>query len=147
MKRILIYICTIIIGASIPIYFFLIWEPLNSKDVLSENAIGKSSSENIDENNMEVLNDENRLDTLILPKEIGSSGMFNYLESDKRERLNSLLKNLSVVDLIKVNDYFSDKNNNEKIKVGVELVKKRMSASDYEIFKNVIEDQVDSSVL
>ncbi|MGG7059898.1 hypothetical protein ACQPUY_13035 [Clostridium nigeriense] len=147
MKRILIYICTIIIGASIPIYFFLIWEPLNSKDVLSENAIGKSSSENIDENNMEVLNDENRLDTLILPKEIGSSSMFNYLESDKRERLNSLLKNLSVVDLIKVNDYFSDKNNNEKIKVGVELVKKRMSASDYEIFKNVIEDQVDSSVL
>jgi len=147
MKRILIYICTIIIGASIPIYFFLIWEPLNSKDVLSENAIGKSSSENIDENNMEVLNDENRLDTLILPKEIGSSGMFNYLESDKRERLNSLLKNLSVVDLIKVNDYFSDKNNNEKIKAGVELVKKRMSASDYEIFKNVIEDKVDSSVL
>lgn len=147
MKRILIYICTIIIGASIPIYFFLIWEPLNSKDVLSENAIGKSSSENIDENNMEVLNDENRLDTLILPKEIGSSSMFNYLESDKRERLNSLLKNLSVVDLIKVNDYFSDKNNNEKIKVGVELVKKRMSASDYEIFKNVIENQVDSSVL
>lgn len=147
MKRILIYICTIIIGASIPIYFFLIWEPLNSKDVLSENAIGKSSSENIDENNMEVLNDENRLDTLILPKEIGSSGMFNYLESDKRERLNSLLKNLSVVDLIKVNDYFSDKNNNEKIKAGVELVKKRMSASDYEIFKNVIEDKLDSSVL
>ncbi|MGG7142229.1 hypothetical protein ACQPVP_02005 [Clostridium nigeriense] len=142
MKRALIYLCTIIIGASIPIYFFLIWEPLNSQDVLSENAI-----ENIDKNNMEVLNNENKLDVLVLPKEISLNNMFNYLESDKKERLNSLLKNLSVVDLIKVNDYFSDKNNAEKIKSGVELVKKRMSASDYEIFKNVIEGQIDSSVL
>lgn len=142
MKKILIYTCTIIIGASIPIYFLLIWEPLNSKDVLSENAIGELSVENSGENTIQELNNENKINTLTLQKENSSSSMFNYLEDDKRERLSSLLKNLSVVDLIKVNDYFSDKNNNEKIREGIELVKKRMSASDYEIFKNIIEDQV-----
>lgn len=142
MKKILIYTCTIIIGASIPIYFLLIWEPLNSKDVLSENAIGELSVENSGENTIQELNNENKINTLTLQKENSSSSMFNYLEDDKRERLSSLLKNLSVVDLIKVNDYFSDRNNNEKIREGIELVKKRMSASDYEIFKNIIEDQV-----
>lgn len=147
MKRVLAYICTIIIGASIPIYFLLIWEPLNSKDVLSENATGELSITNSDEGSIESLNNENKLNTLTLQKENSLNSMFNYLENDKKEKLNSLLKNLSVVDLIKVNDYFSDKNNNEKIKMGIDLVKKRMSDSDYTVFKNIIEDQVDSSIL
>jgi hypothetical protein len=147
MKRVLIYICTIILGASIPIYFLLIWEPLNSKDVLSENATGELGVTNSDESNIESLNNENEINTLTLQKENSLNSIFNYLESDKKEKLNSILKKLSVVDLIKVNNYFSDKNNNEKIKIGIDLAKKRMSASDYEIFKNIIEDQVDSSIL
>lgn len=143
MKKILTYICTIIIGASIPIYFLVIWEPLNSKDVLSEDVI----EESITDSGIKDLNTENTLETVTLKKESSSNSIFNYLESDKQEKLNTILKKLSVVDLIKVNDYFSDKNNNEEIKLGIELVKKRMSTYDYEIFKNIIEDQVDSSIL
>lgn len=143
MKKLLTYICTIIIGASIPIYFLIIWEPLNSEDVLSKDVL----EESITNSSIEDLNTENKLETVTLKKESSSNSMFNNLESDKREKLNSILKKLSIVDLIKVNDYFSDKNNNEKIKEGIELVKKRISVTEYEMFKNIIEDQVDSSIL
>lgn len=143
MKKLLTYICTIIIGASIPIYFLIIWEPLNSEDVLSKDVL----EESITNSSIEDLNTENKLETVTLKKESSSNSMFNNLESDKREKLNSILKKLSIVDLIKVNDYFSDKNNNEKIKQGIELVKKRISVTEYEMFKNIIEDQVDSSIL
>ena len=143
MKKLLTYICTIIIGASIQIYFLIIWDPLNSEDVLSKDVL----EESITNSSIEDLNTENKLETVTLKKESSSNSMFNNLESDKREKLNSILKKLSIVDLIKVNDYFSDKNNNEKIKEGIELVKKRISVTEYEMFKNIIEDQVDSSIL
>ena len=143
MKKLLTYICTIIIGASIPIYFLVIWEPLSSEDVLSKDIV----EESITNSGIEGLNTENKLETVALKKESSSNSMFNNLESDKREKLNSILKKLSIVDLIKVNDYFSDKNNNEKIKEGIELVKKRISVTEYEMFKNIVEDQVDSSIL
>ena len=143
MKKLLTYICTIIIGASIPIYFLVIWEPLNSEDVLSKDVV----EESITNSSIEDLNTENKLETVALKKESSSNSVFNNLESDKREKLNSILKKLSIVDLIKVNDYFSDKNNNEKIKEGIELVKKRISVTEYEMFKNIVEDQVDSSIL
>ena len=143
MKKLLTYICTIIIGASIPIYFLVIWEPLSSEDVLSKDIV----EESITNSSIEDLNTENKLETVALKKESSSNSVFNNLESDKREKLNSILKKLSIVDLIKVNDYFSDKNNNEKIKEGIELVKKRISVTEYEMFKNIVEDQVDSSIL
>lgn len=143
MKKLLTYICTIIIGASIPIYFLVIWEPLNSEDVLSKDVV----EESITNSSIEGLNTEDKLETVALKKESSSNSVFNNLESDKREKLNSILKKLSIVDLIKVNDYFSDKNNNEKIKEGIELVKKRISVTEYEMFKNIVEDQVDSSIL
>ena len=143
MKKLLTYICTIIIGASIPIYFLVIWEPLNSEDVLSKDVVEKS----ITNNSIEGLNDEDKLETVALKKESSSDSIFNNLESDKREKLDSILKKLSIVDLIKVNDCFSDKNNSEKIEEGIELVKKRVSVTEYDMFKNIIEDQVDSSIL
>ena len=143
MKKLLTYICTIIIGASIPIYFLVIWEPLSSEDVLSKDIV----EESITNSGIEGLNTENKLETVALKKESSSNSMFNNLESDKREKLNSILKKLSIVDLIKVNYCFSDKNNSEKIEEGIELVKKRVSVTEYNMFKNIIEDQVDSSIL
>lgn len=143
MKKLLTYICTIIIGASIPIYFLVIWEPLNSEDVLSKDVV----EESITNSSIEGLNTEDKLETVALKKESSSDSIFNNLESDKREKLNSILKKLSIVDLIKVNYCFSDKNNSEKIEEGIELVKKRVSVTEYDMFKNIIEDQVDSSIL
>ena len=143
MKKLLTYICTIIIGASIPIYFLVIWEPLNSEDVLSKDVV----EESITNSSIEGLNTEDKLETVALKKESSSDSIFNNLESDKREKLNSILKKLSIVDLIKVNYCFSDKNNSEKIEEGIKLVKKRVSVTEYDMFKNIIEDQVDSSIL
>ena len=57
------------------------------------------------------------------------------------------MKKLSILDLIKINDFFIDKDNKEQIKKGVELAKKRMSSSDYEIFKDILENSINSIIL
>lgn len=148
MKRILIYLCTIVLGASIPIYFLLIWEPLKSKEALSNNAIS-SSTDSINElnKNEELVSNGVEVESIFLKQRDTSNSLYNYLDTNRKEKLDSILKKLSVVDLVKISDSFSDKDNKDKIKDGIKLVKKRMSLSDYEIFKNILEDYVDLSIL
>ena len=84
---------------------------------------------------------------LILKQKDNQESLFNYLEGNRRESLNLILKKLSILDIVKVNEYFSDKNNEEKIKQGIELVKRRLSSSDYDIFKSIIQNKVNSTFL
>lgn len=147
MKKVIIYIFTIILGASIPIYFLLIWEPLKSKEVLSNEIF----SEDINENNTlnkskDFINDSVEVETVSLKQSISNS-LFNYLDNERKEKLNVIMKKLSILDLIKINDFFIDKDNKEQIKKGVELAKKRMSSSDYEIFKDILENSINSIIL
>lgn len=147
MKKLIIYIFTIILGASIPIYFLLIWEPLKSEEVLSNNILSQDTNE-YDMNTKESLeNNSIETETILLKESNFSNSLFNYLDNDRKEKLNVIMKKLSVLDFIKINNYFSDKDNNEKINKGVELAKKRMPASDYEIFKNILENSINSSIL
>lgn len=143
MKIILIYIFAILLGASIPIYFLLIWEPLKSEEALSENIINISTEDKLNENTNLLAEEEK----LILKQKDNQESLFNYLEGNRRESLNLILKKLSILDIVKVNEYFSDKNNEEKIKQGIELVKRRLSSSDYDIFKSIIQNKVNSTFL
>ncbi|MBE6054408.1 MAG: hypothetical protein E7212_11035 [Clostridium sartagoforme] len=140
MKKVIVYLCTIILGASIPIYFLLIWEPLKSEEVLSANAI-------INDENEEIVSNDTNLENIALKQSDTTNSLFNNLDNDRRDKLNTIMKKLSVVDLIKINDYFSDKNNSDRIKMGAELAKKRMVSTDYEIFKNILENYIDESIL
>lgn len=143
MKKILIYIFAILLGASIPIYFLLIWEPLKSEEALSENIINISTEDKLNENTNLLAEEEK----LILKQKDNQESLFNYLEGNRRESLNLILKKLSILDIVKVNEYFSDKNNEEKINQGIELVKRRLSSSDYDIFKSIIQNKVNSTFL
>lgn len=147
MKKVLIYIFTIILGASIPIYFLLIWEPLKSKDVLSNEIFSEDINENNTLNkNKDLINDSAEVETVSLKQSI-SNNLFNYLDNEKKEKLNVIMKKLSILDMIKINDFFIDKDNKEQIKKGVELAKKRMSSSDYKIFKDILENSINSIIL
>ena len=64
------------------------------------------------------------------------------LPQEKRDKLNVLIKNLSVVDIVKVNNYFSDINNNENLIKGFGLIEKRMSKENYQEFKDILGDYV-----
>lgn len=143
MKKVLIYLFTIILGASIPIYFLLIWEPLNSEEVLSDNVSNEDTSRynNLDINEALVKN-EIESEIILLKQSNPSNSLFNYIDNDRKEKLNTIIKKLSVIDSIRINDYFSDKDNNEKVKKGVELAKKRMSSLDYESFKDILENYI-----
>lgn len=146
MRKISIYLLTIILGMSIPIYFLLIWEPLKSEETLSENISDISSNDLINESN-ELKNISNKDEKLLLKQSNASNSFFDSLEGNRKESINIILKKLSIKDLIKVNNYFSDKDNKEKIEAGIALVKKRLSYSDYEVFKDIIEGKVDSNIL
>ncbi|MGN0025637.1 MAG: hypothetical protein ACI33I_01340 [Clostridium sp.] len=147
MKKVIIYIFTIILGASIPIYFLLIWEPLKSKEVLSNEIFSEDINENNTLNkNKDLINDSVEVETVSLKQSI-SNNLFNYLDNEKKEKLNVIMKKLSILDMIKINDFFIDKDNKEQIKKGVELAKKRMSSSDYKIFKDILENSINSIIL
>ena len=147
MKKLILYLFTIVLGASIPIYFLLIWEPLKSEEAMSNNTIVNISEENNINTNEEIISNSENVNTLLLKQRDSVNSLYNYLDNDRREKLNTIMKKLSIVDLITINDFFADKDDNEKIKKGVELAKKRMSSSDYDIFKNILETYIDSSIL
>lgn len=160
MKKILIYITTILIGASIPVYFLLIWEPLKSEEAISRNSIDINTENKIDMEksnaNEKVLSDEKALedkeinnDKEINKKEVTlikngtiNNNLFNGLEKTKREEINKILKNLSVVDIIQINEYFSNSEDKINLKNGILLVKKRTSNSEYEVFKNIMNEYI-----
>lgn len=160
MKKILIYITTILIGASIPVYFLLIWEPLKSEEAISRNSIDINTENKIDmeksNTNEKVLSDEKALedkeinnDNEINKKEVTlikngtiNNNLFNGLEKTKREEINKILKNLSVVDIIQINEYFSNSEDKINLKNGILLVKKRTSNSEYEVFKNIMNEYI-----
>lgn len=160
MKKILIYITTILIGASIPVYFLLIWEPLKSEEAISRNSIDMNTENKIDMEksnaNEKNLSDEKALedkeinnDNEINKKEVTlikngtiNNNLFNGLEKTKREEINKILKNLSVVDIIQINEYFSNSEDKINLKNGILLVKKRTSNSEYEVFKNIMNEYI-----
>lgn len=137
MKKVIIYSLTVIISAAIPIYFLLIWEPLKSTDVVSDNVIVNEHEETNDDS------EEKKMFLIDNSESIGEtfSNIAN-LPQEKRDKLNVLIKNLSVVDIVKINNYFSDINNNENLIKGFGLIEKRMSKENYQEFKDILGDYV-----
>lgn len=140
MKKIIIYAITVLISASIPIYFLLIWEPLKAKDVIGndisytnsneENEKNLNEYENLSINSIEIYNNNNIFNN------------FNNITLEKREKLNLLIRNLAIEDIIKINNYFKDLKNKENISKGMELVKKRMTQDKFEEFKGIIKEYI-----
>lgn len=137
MKKVIIYSLTVIISAAIPIYFLLIWEPLKSIDAISDNIIVteyEHLNNNYEENNMYIIDNLNSRE--------GTFSKISNLPQEKRDKLNVLIKNLSIVDIIKINNYFADINNIENITKGFGLLEKRMSKENYQEFKDILGDYI-----
>lgn len=140
MKKLIVYGITVLISASIPIYFLLIWEPLKAKDVIGSDI----SYNNLNEEEEE---EENTYEELSINNiEIYNKNIFNNFESidlEKRERLNQLLSNLAIEDIIKINNYFKDLSNKEDIIRGIDLVEKRMRKEDFKEFKDIMKEYIE----
>jgi len=133
MKKFLIYSLTIIISAFIPVYFLFLWEPLKSSEVINQNFLEE-----------EIL--EKEIKTYAMDKESLSNGIFSNIENlstEKKEKLNVLINNLSIIDIIKVSEYFVDLNNKENISNGLDLISKRMTEDKYSEFKEIIKEYID----
>lgn len=133
MKKFLIYSLTIIISAFIPVYFLFLWEPLKSTEVINQNFLEE-----------EIL--EKEIKTYAMDKESLSNGIFSNIENlstEKKEKLNVLINNLSIIDIIKVSEYFVDLNNKENISNGLDLISKRMTEDKYSEFKEIIKEYID----
>ncbi|WP_291648633.1 hypothetical protein [Clostridium sp.] len=185
MKKRFFYIITIILGAIIPIYYLLIWEPLKSEEVISNNSIGAinenvlnddevsngkdissdGNKKKIDNNkngfnnkgesnirknsnyNENILNNKKEIEAISIKQSDIENNLFAELEKSEKLEIDRMLKSLSIVDIVKVNDYFSDKYDNDNIREGFLLVKKRMSLLDYEEFKNILSRYTDLDII
>lgn len=186
MKKIFLYIITIILGISIPIYFLLIWEPLKSEKVISKTSVERTGRESL--NNDEILNNidmsdyeneeninyseknnydindepninnsnnssknsikkDNDIEALSIKQNNIKNNLFGELEKNKKEKIDNMLKGLSIVDIIRLNDCFSNKDDKDSIREGLLLVEKRMTLSDYEEFKSIIGEYVDLNTI
>lgn len=137
MRKLIIYGLTILISASIPIYFLLIWEPLKAKEVIGDNISYNDLNEEIEKEvkPYEELNIENI--------EIYNESVFDNFDSittEKREKLNQLISNLAIEDIIKINNYFKDLKNEENISKGMDLANKRMTTEDFSAFKGIMKE-------
>ena len=143
MKKIIIYGLTILISASIPIYFLLIWEPLKAKDVIGKDIIYSNLSEENEESE-KVVDDVEELS--INNIEINNKNIFDDFENitlEKRERLNKLISSLAIEDIIKINNYFKDLNDKENISKGINLIEKRMITDKFYEFKDITKEYID----
>lgn len=139
MRKMLVYGLTILISASIPIYFLLIWEPLKAKDVIGNDISYTNLSKEIEEvvDNNEELSINNI--------QINNKNIFDNFEDitlEKRERLNKLISNLAIEDIIKINNYFKDLNDKENISKGIDLLERRMIKDNFNEFKDIMKEHI-----
>lgn len=133
MKKVLIYFLTVIISAFIPIYFFFIWEPLNSTEAMNQSLMEE-----------QIVNKE--VKSYEINKSNVANGIFDNIESlsnDKQEKINSLINELSIMDIIKANEYFSNLDNKENVEKGFEFLNKRMNSEKYNELRNIIINYID----
>jgi hypothetical protein len=117
-----------------------VWEPLKSEEVISENVVKYNKEE-------EFISEEKNKSTIIINQVDSSNNLFGHLDKARKEKINVLIRNLAIVDIIKVNDYFSDRENTVNITKGMSLVKQRMSNKEYEEFKDIISDYIDLDII
>ena len=139
MRKFIIYGITILISASIPIYFLLIWEPLKAKDVIGDNISYSDSNEEI-EKEVEPYEELNIENIEIYNESVFNN--FNGITTEKREKLNQLISNLAIEDIIKINNYFKDLKNKENISKGIDLVEKRMTKDKFWEFKDIMKEYI-----
>ncbi|MCR1951780.1 MULTISPECIES: hypothetical protein [unclassified Clostridium] len=183
MKKIFSYIITIILGASIPIYYLLVWNPLKSEDVISNNSkevttekklhsdetlneqdiskeekqkkvdnnlkrfnIKEESNNNINSNE-NIIESDSKIEGLTIKESDIENNLFAELEKSEKLEVDRMLKSLSIIDIVKLNDHFSNKYDNDNVKEGILLVKKRMSLLDYEEFMEIISRYIDLNII
>lgn len=139
MKKIFIYGITVLVSASIPIYFLLIWEPLKAKDVIG-NDISYNNLNKENQSQGDIYEELSINDIEIYKESIFNT--FDNISLQKREKLNQLIGNLAIEDIIKINNYFKDLTNKDNIKKGVELIRKRVTQENFNEFKNIMKDYI-----
>lgn len=152
MKKIFFYTISIFIGVSIPLYFTFVWEPLKSERAISVDLIGVDNNQifnnEYEENNNGLINNEEintsgmNSETIKIRNDNVINGLLLELENTKKEELNKIFNKLAIVDIIKINNYFSDIGNESNLKEGVLFIKKRISSDEYEYFKSIIKDYI-----
>ena len=128
MKKNINYLISLLLGVSLPIYFFIIWEPLKSKDTISNSIEGDIESNYVEESTEKIYLNKNDI--------IGN--LSDELDLEDKEVLKDILYKLSISDLLKINSYFKDENNKEDLEKGFELIKERISILDYKKIEDIM---------
>lgn len=166
MKKICLMLLMIISGA-ITIYTIGFWQP--TEDVALESSINtkvvaeknyEKGESNKKENTIANKKVDNNLDTEISKVEseedmvvqasilkVEEEEIKKCISRENKERVKSIIKKLSAVDVINIKDSFNNENNQVGFKEAFNLIKIRVSEKDYEEIKEILSEYIDFDLL
>ena len=134
MKKILMLILFLVM-AIIPLYFIFIWSP-------SENIYNEYNKSSIEvstklSNIQEEKNDVN-IDKKVPSNKKSHITIMSKISSNDRNIIEEAINKLSIIDILKVQDYMSKEDIDKGISDMLILTKKRLKENDFEKINKII---------
>lgn len=130
MKKVILILLFVIISI-VPVYFIFIWNPEDSVSNAYKNNKSIQVSSNIDD--LEGLNTEDKnID------EESKVTMLSKISEGDRNNIDKIINKLSIIDIIKINDYMTKEDINKGINDILQLTKKRLKQNEFEKIEKII---------
>lgn len=130
MKKVILILLFVIISI-VPVYFIFIWNPEDSVSNAYKNNKSIQVSSNIDD--LEGLNTEDKnID------EESKVTMLSKISEGDRNNIDKIINKLSIIDIIKINDYMTKEDINKGINDILQLTKKRLKQNEFEKIQKII---------
>lgn len=139
MKKRLIYISICLAAFFVTIYFIMFWNVNNEEKTVNV------FSQSINNEDKTEISEVNSSITDITVFKLNCSEINNRLLVDQKEKLRYIVNTLSSVDLIKVNNIYTDESMTieDRFMQINDILRKRLSAVYYKEFTNILKDYVD----
>ena len=140
MKRITLGIIMIICTA-ITSYAVFIWKP-NGNNISEKNA--KVYSE--DDIAMETIGESVPVESTSIFK-VDKRSINESIKKEEKKVIDNILNKVSTIDLGRIDNLLNKDNKEDGVRESLELLKKRLSNSDYKTIESILEEYIDFDVI
>lgn len=130
MKKAILILLFVIISI-VPVYFLFIWNPQDSVSNAYKDDKSIEVSSNID--NSSGINKEYK-DT----DEESKITMLSKISEGDRNNIDKIINKLSIIDIVKINNYMTKEDINKGINDILQLTKKRLKQNEFEKIEKII---------
>lgn len=140
MKRITLGIIMIICTA-ITSYVVFIWQP-NENNISEKNA--KVYSE--DDIAMETIGESVPVESISIFK-VDKRSINESIKKEEKKVIDNIVNKVSTIDLGRIDNFLNKDNKEDGVRESLELLKKRLSNSDYKTIESILDEYIDFDVI